>query len=101
MSSGSARAIAFNAASRSPLLIASSTMRTAPRIWVRRDLLIMVRRAIFRVALFAEGGLGMVSNILLRVTGRGDSGLAPPPLLRGGRAIGCFGCVVRQGPSLE
>src|SRR5258708_19443160 len=62
MSSGSARAIAFRAASRSPLLIASSTMRTAPRIWVRRDLLTMVRRAILRVAFLAEVVLAMFSN---------------------------------------
>src|SRR6478752_10323786 len=54
MSSGSACAIAFSAASRSPLLIAASTVRTAPRIWVRRDLLTMVRRAILRVAFLAE-----------------------------------------------
>src|SRR5580698_5660853 len=54
ISSGSARAIAFSAAVRSPLLIASSTDRTAPRIWVRRDLLMMVRRAILRVAFLAE-----------------------------------------------
>src|SRR5471032_792818 len=54
INSGSARAIAFSAASRSPLLIASSTDRTEPRIWVRRDLLMMVRRAILRVAFLAE-----------------------------------------------
>src|ERR1700759_2775529 len=54
ISSGSALANAFRAASRSPLLIASSTVRTAPRIWVRRDLLMMVRRAILRVAFLAE-----------------------------------------------
>src|ERR1700722_668862 len=64
ISSGSARAIAFSAASRSPLLIASSTDRTAPRIWVRRDLLIMVRRAILRVAFLAELVLAIFSNIL-------------------------------------
>jgi len=45
ISSGSAIA-RLSAASRSPLLIASSTVRTEPRIWVRRDLLTMVRRAI-------------------------------------------------------
>ena len=45
---------ASRAALRSPLLIASSTVRTAPRIWVRRDLLTMVRRAILRVAFLAE-----------------------------------------------
>ncbi len=43
-------------------------MRTAPRIWVRRDLLTMVRRAILRVAFLAEVVLAMFSNIL-RVTG--------------------------------
>src|SRR3981189_1767648 len=64
ISSGSARGIAFSAASRSPLLIASSTMRTAPRIWVRRDLLIMVRRAILRVAFLAEVVLAVFKNIV-------------------------------------
>src|ERR1700710_2368617 len=59
ISSGSACFIAFNAASRSPLLMASSTIRTEPRIWVRRDLLMMVRRAILRVAFFAELVLAM------------------------------------------
>src|SRR3982751_4329275 len=54
INSGSARALAFSAPSRSPLLIASSTVRTAPRIWVRRDLLMTVRRAILRVAFLAE-----------------------------------------------
>src|SRR5260370_41659862 len=66
ISSGSACAIAFNAALRSPLLIASSTVRTALRIWVRRDLLMMVRRAILRVAFLAGVGLAMFSNILRR-----------------------------------
>src|SRR3954447_6352865 len=61
ISSGSASAIAFNAAWRSPLLIASSTLRTAPRIWVRRDLLTIVRRAILRVAFLAELVLAMFS----------------------------------------
>src|ERR1700742_4315794 len=62
INSGSASAIAFSAASRSPRLIASSTLRTAPRIWVRRDLLIAVRRAILRVAFLAEVVLAIVSN---------------------------------------
>src|SRR5215212_10812720 len=62
ISSGSARAIAFTAASRSPLLIASSTVRTAPRIWVRRDLLMTVRRAILRVAFLAEVVLAISHN---------------------------------------
>src|ERR1700759_4747737 len=64
ISSGSACAIAFSAASRSPRLIASSTERTAPRISVRRDLLITVRRAILRVAFLAEVVLAIVSDSL-------------------------------------
>src|SRR5947209_18451699 len=67
ISSGSACAIAFKAAVRSPLLIASSTTRTAPRIWVRRDLLTAVRRAILRVAFLAEVVLAIVSIILRAV----------------------------------
>src|SRR4051812_17930984 len=59
ISSGSAIANALSAASRSPFLIASSTVRTEPRIWVRRDLLTMVRRAILRVAFLAEVVLAM------------------------------------------
>src|ERR1700710_676717 len=77
INSGSAFAIAFSAAARSPLLIASSTMRTAPRIWVRRDLLMMVRRAILRVAFLAEGGLAMFSTIL-RLSSLGWSGWSAP-----------------------
>src|ERR1035438_8464113 len=77
ISSGSACAIAFNAAVRSPVLIASSTRRTAPRIWVRRDLLMVVRRAILRVAFLAEVVLAIVSNILravtVRLTGRAQA----------------------------
>src|ERR1700755_641800 len=69
ISSGSACAIAFNAASRSPRLIASSTLRTAPRICVRRDLLIRVRRAILRVAFLAEVVLAMF-QISFAVTAR-------------------------------
>src|SRR5271156_4094606 len=72
ISSGSACVIAFNAAVRSPLFIASSTSRTAPRIWVRRDLFMPVRRAILRVAFLAEVVLAIVSNIL-----RGAVRLAP------------------------
>src|SRR3954470_12376310 len=64
ISSGSACVIAFSAASRSPLLIASSTVRTAPRSLVRRALLTMVRRAILRVAFLAEVVLAIFSNIL-------------------------------------
>src|SRR5258708_35596677 len=78
MSSGSARVIAFSAASRSPLLIASSTIRTAPRIWVRRDLLIAVRRAILRVAFLAEVVLAIVSNILRAVIVRCWCGRSAP-----------------------
>src|SRR5258705_4245352 len=59
ISSGSALIIAFSAASRSPLLIASSTVRTAPRSLVRRALLTMVRRAILRVAFLAGGVLAL------------------------------------------
>src|ERR1700709_845708 len=77
ISSGSAFFIAFNAASRSPLLIASSTVRTAPRIWVRRDLLMMVRRAILRVAFLAEVVLAMFSTIL-RLSSLGWSGWSAP-----------------------
>src|SRR3981189_2445738 len=77
MSSGSARVIAFSAASRSPLLIASSTIRTAPRIWGRRDLLIMVRRAILRVAFLAEVVLAML-QISFDSDDRGCSGLSAP-----------------------
>ena len=57
-------AIALTAAARSPRLIASSTDRTELRIWVRRDLLMMVRRAILRVAFLAEVVLAMFSNVL-------------------------------------
>ena len=46
--------------------IASSTVRIEPRIWVRRDLLTAVRRAILRVAFFAEDVLAMFSQILQR-----------------------------------
>src|SRR5258708_11683010 len=101
MSSGSARAIAFTAASRSPLLIASSTMRIAPRIWVRRDLLIMVRRAILRVAFLAEVGLAMFSNILRRRAGAGYRGLAAPPLHPATHAYGFFRSFWRGWPFLD
>src|SRR5207244_9810513 len=80
INSGSACVIACNAAVRSPLLIAASTTRTAPRIWVRRDLLIAVRGAILRVAFLAEVVLAIVSIILraatVQLAGRADSGLA-------------------------
>src|SRR3569623_777203 len=68
---GSALASAFSAAARAPGLIASSTVRTAPRIWVRRDLLTAVRRAILRVAFLAEVVLAM-SQISSAATGRSD-----------------------------
>src|SRR4051812_30433202 len=77
INSGSAFFMAFSAASRSPLLIASSTVRTAPRIWVRRDLLMMVRRAILRVAFLAEVVLAMFSTIL-RLSSLGWSGWSAP-----------------------
>src|SRR3954452_19351964 len=76
---GSAFASAVTAAARSPVLIASSTLRTAPRIWVRRDLLTAVRRAILRVAFLAEVVLAMVS-MSFAGTGRG---------LVGERRLGC------------
>src|SRR5689334_14719264 len=66
ISSGSARFIAVAAALRSPLLIASSTVRTALRSLVRRALLTMVRRAILRVAFLAEVVLAISSNIPTR-----------------------------------
>src|ERR1700712_1407959 len=77
ISSGSAIVIAFSAASRSPLLIASSTDRTEPRIWVRRDLLTMVRRAILRVAFLAEVVLAMFSNFLRQRLDRGWPTIRP------------------------
>src|SRR2546429_9900736 len=77
ISSGSACFIALSAASRSPLLIASSTVRTAPRICVRRDLLMMVRRAILRGAFLAGGGLAMFSTIL-PLAALGGAGLHAP-----------------------
>src|SRR5689334_9592782 len=67
ISSGSARFIAVAAAARSPLLIASSTVRTALRSLVRRALLTTVRRAILRVAFLAEVVLAISSNILRQV----------------------------------
>src|ERR1700754_3769051 len=88
ISSGSAFFIAFNAASRSPLLMASSTVRTEPRIWVRRDLLMMVRRAILRVAFLAEVVLAIVSNFLRRRTCRGWPACRCRPL-------NCAGVVLR------
>src|SRR5690242_10020543 len=67
ISSGSACFIAVAAAARSPLLIASSTERTAVRSLVRRALLTTVRRAILRVAFLAEVVLAISSKILRQV----------------------------------
>src|SRR3569623_362172 len=61
ISCGSACFIASTAALRSPFSIAASSRRTEPHSWVRRDLLIAVRRAILRVAFLAEVVLAMVS----------------------------------------
>src|ERR1700726_1842446 len=90
MSSGSACAIAFSAASRSPLLMASSTDRTAPRIWGRRDLLMMVRRAILRVALLAAVILSIFLNLLCGGPRLFDDGAAGNLARRlfGGSSIG-------------
>src|SRR5689334_20898605 len=90
ISCGSAFAIAFSAASRSPFLIASSTVRTAPRICVRRDLLTMVRRAILRVAFLAEVVLAMLSNILRRRSLAAICGYAPLAAASG--PIDAMGC---------
>src|SRR5690242_16137479 len=98
ISSGSACASAFNAASRSPRLIASSTVRTAPRISVRRDLLIAVRRAILRVAFLAEVVLAIVSKSL-RVSSAFSKG-ARRPLHERDRRCRCFGTFPRV-PLLE
>ena len=54
MITGSAAFRATVAAARSPLVIASSTLRTEPRRAERRALLTSVRRAIWRVALRAD-----------------------------------------------
>src|SRR6202012_4412624 len=89
ISSGWAWAIAFSAASRSPRLIASSTLRTAPRIWVRRDLLITVRRAILRVAFLAEVVLAIVSNSL-RVSPASFSRIGASPALRAWSTLPVF-----------
>src|SRR5215468_11992894 len=78
INSGSARFIAVAAALRSPLLIASSTERTAVRSLVRRALLTTVRRAILRVAFLAEVVLAISSNILQQVpTAAGRTWLSP------------------------
>src|SRR5215472_1290168 len=68
MITGSASRSAASAVPRSPLAIASSTLRTELRISERRPLLISVRRAILRAALRAEGVLGM-AELVLRAAG--------------------------------
>src|SRR5215467_3947987 len=68
MITGSASCSAASALPRSPLAIASSTLRTKVRISERRLWLISVRRAILRVALRAEGVLGM-AVLVLRAAG--------------------------------
>src|SRR5262245_6720113 len=68
MITGSASRNAASAVLRSPLAIASSTLRTKLRISERRPLLISVRRAILRAALRAEGVLGM-AELVLRAAG--------------------------------
>src|SRR5437763_14552692 len=82
ISSGSASVIAFSAASRSPLLIASSTVRTAPRIWVRRDLLTTVRRAILRVAFLAEEVLAIAQKFLRQRSGPRTGQITPAVVSR-------------------
>src|SRR5215831_14834115 len=68
MITGSASRSAASAVLRSPLAIASSTLRTKLRISDVRPLLISVRRAILRAALRAEGVLGM-AVLVLRAAG--------------------------------
>src|ERR1700730_9740252 len=63
MSSGSAALIAATALFLSPDAIASSTFRTKPRIRERRARLMMVRRAIFRAAFFAELVLAICRSV--------------------------------------
>src|SRR5262245_29129827 len=64
MMTGAASLSAASAAVRSPVAIASSTLRTKLRIFERRALLISVRRAILRVALRAELVLAMPVLVL-------------------------------------
>src|SRR5262249_47458873 len=68
MITGSASCRAASALPRSPLAIASSTLRTKVRISERRLWLISVRRTILRAALRAEGVLGM-AVLVLRAAG--------------------------------
>jgi len=65
MISGWASARAFDAASASPLAIASSTLRIWLRMRVRRFLLMAVLREIFRIAFFAEGVFAMSMDPLV------------------------------------
>jgi hypothetical protein len=62
MMAGSAWAMAARAAGRSPAVIASSTLRTTPRKRERRDLLIAVRRVIWRAAFLADLVLAMIER---------------------------------------
>jgi len=65
MMAGSASAIAAIAAARSPLEIASSTLRIAVRTRERRALLTAVRRAIWRAAFLADFVLAIRLNVYL------------------------------------
>src|SRR4051794_32767568 len=78
MSSGSAARRASVAALRSPLAIASSTLRTKVRMRLRRERLIAVRFAILRVIFLADVVLAMA--VLVRM-GRGAR---PEPAFRDG-----------------
>src|SRR5580704_1597896 len=75
MISGSAARSAASAAVLSPAVIASSTVRTKPRMRDRRALLITVRRAILRVAFLADDvlAIGSVSGVAA-VTPRKSAG---------------------------
>src|SRR5438876_9940845 len=102
ISSGSARFIAVTAALRSPVLIASSTERTAVRSLVRRALLTTVRRAILRVAFLAEVVLAISSNILRQVPiAAGRARLSPRHSNLAIDADMLFRCSVRRMPGPE
>src|ERR1700704_6005400 len=92
MITGSASLSAARARLRSPVAIASSTLRTKLRNFERRLLLISVRRAILRVALRAEVVLAM--RVLGFAGGRspvhpGSIGQKPPDTMK---------CDRRRGP---
>src|SRR3569833_1140121 len=89
---GSAFASAFRAAVRSPVAMASSTVRTAPRIWVRRDLLTAVRRAILRVAFLAEVvlAMGAISFAVPVASWSGSAGCWTAESTLGFRVCGCW-----------